>query len=114
MLQKHAAPVSHVAMQPGAGKRMLLSLAEDGTLHCYDLSSDAETGQGKLVFRRRLPPTYLPYISPTSPLYLPSTSPLPPPHPRRLPADLAPSWLRFTACVPLVLLADAAWSAPEP
>ena len=52
VLQKHAAPVSHVALQPGAGKRMLLSLAEDSTLHCYDISADAETGQGKLVFRR--------------------------------------------------------------
>ena len=55
VLQKHAAPVTHVVLQPGAGKKMLLSLAEDCTLHCYDISADAETGQGKLVFRRRLP-----------------------------------------------------------
>jgi len=57
---------------------MLLSLAEDSTLHCYDISADAETGQGKLVFRRRLP------------------------------ADLTPTSLRFAASVPLILLADTA------
>ena len=76
VLQKHAAAVTHVAMLPD--KPLLLSLAADHTLHCYDVSPDAETGQGKLVFRRRLPP------------------------------DVAPSWLRVSSVMPLALLGDAA------
>ena len=34
---------------------LVLSLAADRTLHAHDISDDSETGQGKLVFRRRLP-----------------------------------------------------------
>lgn len=41
-LQRHAAAVTHLAFFKGA---MLLSLAADGSLHCYDLSKDAETGR---------------------------------------------------------------------
>ena len=41
-LQRHAAAVTHLAFFRGS---LLLSLAEDGTLHCYDISPDGETGQ---------------------------------------------------------------------
>jgi hypothetical protein len=41
-LQRHAAAVTHLAFFKGS---LLLSLAADGSLHCYDLSKDAETGQ---------------------------------------------------------------------
>ena len=51
VLQRHAAPVEHVAL---LGTQLLASYASDATLHAYDVSNDPETGMGKLVFRRRL------------------------------------------------------------
>lgn len=50
-LRKHAAAVTHMAVTAN----LVLSLAADRTLHAHDISDDSETGQGKLVFRRRLP-----------------------------------------------------------
>jgi len=52
VLQQHKAPISSLALYKAS---LLVSLAEDCTLHCYDLSPEPETGQGKLVFRRSLP-----------------------------------------------------------
>ena len=53
VLQRHAAAVTKLTL---LGASLLASYAADGTLHGYDISSDPETGLGKLVFRRRLDP----------------------------------------------------------
>ena len=50
ILQQHGAAVEKVALLGGS---LLASYAADHTLHGYDVSADPETGQGKLVFRRR-------------------------------------------------------------
>ena len=51
VLQRHGAAVEKIALM---GATILASYAADHTLHGYDVSPDAETGLGKLVFRRRL------------------------------------------------------------
>ena len=51
VMQRHGAAVTEIALM---GAYFLASYAADHTLHGYDVSADPETGQGKLVFRRRL------------------------------------------------------------